>query len=343
MNSSISEKLAREGVEPAEALRPVTAPSVGWSGQASVLLRLVIARHRIGFSSFSQRLAFYLQINPISNLAFSLWFRSLVSGKSWAGKLALHLLRHGFGFGALRNFSPEGRQRFAQEVLGLPVESSLESKDKLRAVVDEIRSKGYLTYGNFVTPKTVEAAKAHFGSCPYFNAQIHAQSDCVEINRDWRVKEFTPPHRFICFRTADSTEFLKKANIDLPFLKSIADAYCGFDTQIYGINTMGTFPGKNAGYAMRLHRDYDDFRFLTFFISWTTTAEDDGATLFVPYSHRLSSARAEPIALCAAAGDLVAVDTFGLHAGNHRVKNPRLTTWIRFGHRINLATIQDGI
>ena len=48
------------------------------------------------------------------------------------------------------------------------------------------------------------------------------------------------------------------------------------------------------------------------------------------------------IPLCAEAGEIFALDTFGFHAGNSSVVNPRLTSWIRYGNPINLATIQNG-
>ena len=93
---------------------------------------------------------------------------------------------------------------------------------------------------------------------------------------------------------------------------------------------------------MRLHRDYDDFSFLTVFIAWTATSVEDGATLYVPRSHRSSTVGTQTVALAAQPGDAFVADTFGLHAGNIHVEKPRLATWFRFGHKVNLATIQDG-
>ena len=93
---------------------------------------------------------------------------------------------------------------------------------------------------------------------------------------------------------------------------------------------------------MRKHRDFDDFRSLTIFIAWTKTSSEDGATLFAPFTHSSSLASSNMVPLDAEAGEMYALDTFGFHAGNTKVKTPRLTSWIKYGNPINLATIQNG-
>mgnify|MGYP001432177592 CR=1 FL=1 len=47
------------------------------------------------------------------------------------------------------------------------------------------------------------------------------------------------------------------------------------------------------------------------------------------------------IALSAKTGEVYVLDTFGLHADYLNVLKPRLTSWIRYGNAINLATIQN--
>jgi hypothetical protein len=309
-----------------------------------VLFRLLVTRHRTGFSSFSERLAFYLQINPVFNLLFALWFGSISSRQSLAGRLSRWLVHRGFGYGALRHLSPEGRIRFASTVLDATRARPDGGTERIRAIANEIRETGFARIPGFLPLDVVEQAREHFARCDHFNAQIYTQSDGIPVRKDWRTYTTGSADRYICFKKTDSLAFLRQGNgVDLDYLKRVADAYCGFDSYLYGMNTMGTFPGEGEGYVMRPHRDYDDFNCLTIFIPWTKTTEDDGATLYVPGSHKSSDAGTRMIALDAEPGDLVAVDTFGLHAGNKQVKRPRLVTWIRFGHKTNLATIQDGV
>ena len=305
-----------------------------------ILFRLLVARHRIGFKSSSERLAFYLQINPVLNVLTSLWMSSISDGNGITGRWARRLVTGGFGFGALRNMSPENRVIFATNVLGI------HSKPGTGTVLTKIETDGYAALTKFVDSSTVYKAHEFFGSCDHFAAQVFAQSDGVPIKKDWRdygTPGAAPPFRYVCFRLKDSLRFFEQTKaIDIAAVKKIADTYCGFDTRLYGVNTFCTLPGVSAGYAMRLHRDYDDFSFLTVFIAWTATSAEDGATLYVPRSHRSSTAGTQTVALAAQPGDAFIADTFGLHAGNIHVEKPRLATWFRFGHKVNLATIQDG-
>lgn len=306
----------------------------------TVLRRLIAARHRRGFSSGAQRLAFYLQLNPVLNASLTVAFGAMKNKQSRAAKLARHAVRAGFGFGALRNMTPEARNSFAAVVLDMNPISDAEPS--IQRIVDEIRRVGYCRMG-YVSPETVEAAKEHFAARPYFNAQVPGQSDGKPVYQDWRAQMSGPAERYVSFAAKDLLDFVMRPGVvDIKEMKSIADAYCGFDTVLYGVNTMGTYPGEGMGYAMRTHRDYDDFSFLAFFIAWTKTTEDNGATLFLPGSHHSSAASGPLVSLDCEPGDVVALDGFGLHAGNPRVKVPRLTTWLRYGNPANLVTAQEG-
>ena len=109
-----------------------------------VLFRLLAARHRMGFKSLSERLAFYLQINPVLNVLTSLWMSSISDGNGITGRWARRLVSGGFGFGALRNMSPENRVIFATNVLGI------HSKPGTGTVLTKIETDGYAALTKFV-------------------------------------------------------------------------------------------------------------------------------------------------------------------------------------------------
>lgn len=311
--------------------------------QVKVLLRLIRNRHKMGFDSISQCIAFYLQINPFLNLFFAKLFELAARPVPLVSPFCKFLLKKNIGFGSLRHLSPETRIKFRENVLGVPALNLSEATTDDLRILNEVALQGYSKVGNIFDLTTVEKAKDFFGTCPAFDAQIVVQSDFKPLNVDWRSLSKDSPYRYLCFKKEDSLKFLENLKgFDLKSLKRIADKYCGIETSLYGINSFSTLPGQGSGYAMRTHRDYDDFSCLTFFIAWTKTSEKDGATLFVPYSHLKSSATGPMISLDAEPGDIYAVDTFGLHAGNSQVINPRLATWIRFGNKENLATNQDG-
>jgi len=308
-----------------------------------ILLRLIRNRHKAGFKDMSQCFAFYLQINPFFNIFFAKLFEMSAKQGSSMASLCRFLLKNNVGFGSLRHLSPEVRIAFRENVLNIRPVPNGDQKSANARVLNEVATRGYSKVGNVFDQKKVDQAKEYFGKCPTYDAQIVAQSNFEPLRIDWRTLTEKSPYRYLCFQKEDSLRFFKDlGDFNLDALKKIADVYCGIDTVLYGMNTFSTLPGEGAGYAMRVHRDYDDFSCLTFFIAWTKTSEKDGATLFVPYSHLDSKALGPLISLDAEAGDIFAVDTFGLHAGNAQVIHPRLATWIRFGHQENLATNQDG-
>jgi len=305
------------------------------------LFRLVVTRHRIGFRSFSEWFAFVMQLNPVLNLLFASWFGVIRNPRGMNASCAHAIVNRGFGFGGLRAMSPEDRIGFSSVVLRVRPLEEADAAERDRQPLRELNDVGFARFAGLLDTATVEAAKEHFARCPHFISQIYAQSDRRPIERDWRTYEINPGFRYVSFRRTSSLDFLSQLPL-LSEMKRLADAYCGFDTHLYGMNTFCTLPGAGKDYAMRIHRDYDDFGFLTFFIAWTKTDGDDGATVFCPRSHRLSSAVDPFVPLSAEAGDVFAADTFGLHAGNAAVVRPRLATWIRWGRTTNLATIQDG-
>jgi len=119
-----------------------------------------------------------------------------------------------------------------------------------------------------------------------------------------------------------------------PVIWQIARKYLNSDkVHLYSINTMFTKQSKNKNYVVYPHRDYDSASSLCFFIYWTETSKDNGATKFLPGSHLDSNPPDIDVFyhhLEGAAGTVYAADVWGIHAGNDALTSPRLTTWLRF-------------
>lgn len=254
------------------------------------------------------------------------------------------MISKGIGFGALRHISPENRSKFSKFVICSNNQYIKISPLECREILEDLFTIGYAKLPIKISEEQVLKAQNYFDNCKFFNSQVFAQSDNKEIREDWReIKISSSNIRNFCFKQIDNIKFLQLNKIvDFAYLKKISDYYCGFNTSLYDLNTFGTIIGEKKSYVMRTHRDFDDFKSLTIFIAWTKTSSDDGATLFMPYSHNSSKSKNKMIPLCAKEGEIFAFDSFGLHAGNISVKKPRLTSWIKYGNPINLATIQNG-
>ena len=146
----------------------------------------------------------------------------------------------------------------------------------------------------------------------------------------------------------------------------IAYSYLGCMPRLFSLNTFKTFPNQKA-FTHGFHRDLDDFLWLTVFVYWTDTFENDGAFEQIKYTHcenkELQQIRNQKfnginydkfyndtmgytdksydeftrlfgkkniLRVYGKRGKVVAADTAGLHRGTS-VKNNRLVTWIRYG------------
>ena len=310
----------------------------------TIYYQLILNRTKIGFKSFSEIISFLLIINPIFNKLFCHWFSNVNGINSFNLRIIKKLINNGIGFGAIRHITPENRNKFSYIVLNTNKIKYKKNTKEILQIIDSLIIKGFAKLPIHLSTNEIFYIQEYFGKCSFYNSQVYAQSNNKEVNLDWRkINNFNSTKRNFCFKQIDTVKYLNENPIiNFQYLKQIADLYCGFNTSLYELNTFGTFPGEENSYVMRKHRDYDDFKFLTFFVAWTKTTEDDGATLFAPGTHTSSKLSKEMIPLSAEAGEIFALDTFGFHAGNSKVINPRLTSWIRYGNPINLATIQNG-
>tara|TARA_B100000212_G_scaffold120769_1_gene90414 strand:- start:2742 stop:3755 length:1014 start_codon:yes stop_codon:yes gene_type:complete len=306
--------------------------------------QLISNRTKIGFKSFSELFAFLIIINPILNKLFCMWFSNLNEKSTFSFNIIKKLINKGIGFGAIRHITPENRSKFNNFIFDHERIDSKNITKEISEIINTLCIDGYSKLPIKLNQNEIIDIQEYFGNCSFYDSQVYAQSNSKEINLDWRkIKNNNSNKRNFCFKQLDTINYLNKHPIiNFKYLKQIADLYCGFNTNLYELNTFGTFSGIVNSYVMRKHRDFDDFKFLTFFIALTETTEEDGATLFAPGTHITSKLSKKMIALSAKVGEVYALDTFGFHAGNSNILKPRLTTWIRYGNSTNLATIQNG-
>jgi hypothetical protein len=206
---------------------------------------------------------------------------------------------------------------------------------------DKVIKNGYCKLKYKLSQKNVNTFFTEIKKKNFYNSQVPSQSSkLVDYNYVFSSKEGS---NFYCLHPEISlnSKILKKI-INNKKLKEIADSYCGYKTQLYSINTFLSKPTNNniSHYVQRLHRDYDDVSCLTFFICWTKTSINDGATLFYKRSH-FEENKKKLVSLNGSPGDMYCVDTFGLHSGNINLKKIRLSTWIRYGKKNCYASLTD--
>ena len=121
----------------------------------------------------------------------------------------------------------------------------------------------------------------------------------------------------------------------------VINSYLGFSSSIYFNSTWYNQITDKLHYVHRLHRDYDDFKFLGITIYWNDVGELNAPLGFVKKSHTNPNIR-EPITkLTGSAGTVLITDSFALHQGSP-AKKERYMTSLRFGKAFNAASVVNG-
>lgn len=320
-----------------------------------ILLRMLRNRYLSRDAAFTPRgtplleqLVFLLNFFPPYNVMCWLWTRICGhAGRHSAAAVGFSrfLLRRGFLYGALRHLSPEDRMAFAEAALLPDLKKAHPApavSAQARAIADEVVRTGYTSLGNLISRDDAQAAVRHFRQQPGYASQTPLQSDGVLRPFDDFINQKRVAERYFCYSAKTSLDCSQvRAVVDNSLLREVAAAYLGFTPTLFSVNTIATIKGSADHYVMRMHRDYDAFASVTFFVYWTDVAADNGATLYIPRSHLVSNVAEERAFLTGEAGQIFALDTFGLHAGNKDVADFRLATWCRFGSTPNLASVQD--
>lgn len=246
------------------------------------------------------------------------------------------------------------------------------------AVAGQLAAEGMADLGVLVDAARIAEIRAHLDACPLYPGHVHDRPDLVAGD----AASLRGAHHYACYTADDIARcphLIEIAND--PRLLRIAEAYLGCPPTIYGCNAWWSFArgGSAAQIAQHLHRDLDDFRFLTLFLYLTPVDAESGPHRYVKFSHdrdvlmRTLTSLGWPEATVhttipplflghgydtsqtadALLGQLAFVwtgppgsallaDTYGLHMGIPPARGDRLMGWIRYGLGPNIAT-QPGL
>ena len=223
---------------------------------------------------------------------------------------------------------------------------SCESKAKdaldvgVQAKVTQLNEKGYCSLGKMFSDEECRNFIWSLRNKVCFNSQTAMQSD--GIARSFSL-DFSSAHNV--FMPEATLSFLPFRHLlKSPELNAIIDSYLKYDSTIYALSTWFNPEIDSDHYVHRLHRDSDDFRFLTLIIYWTKVTRTNGATSLVEGSHRneVKDLEGNKIFMEGEEGSVFFADFNAFHAGNKILKGYRYTTQIRFGKDANYASVIDG-
>lgn len=226
-------------------------------------------------------------------------------------------------------------------------DNKIYNKD-FRDIIFEIRDRGYSDISNLFNLKEDEINKVitYFKTQELYNGHDPLQSDLNKIKYKNIYKNNTNHQLFNKgYFSYDAGTSLKNDQINKLVnskrLKLLADLYCGFDTELYTISTLLNTKEKFEHPVANFHRDTDDLITFGFFIYWTKTTQNNGATKYILGSHRKVTTNNNEQILDANPGTIIAGDWMGLHSGNNNMEEAeRLITILRFGKKINNCYMQ---
>ena len=170
-------------------------------------------------------------------------------------------------------------------------------------------------------------------SSPAFNSTLPLTSDLKKrkIDNSYNYYSLNPEQNDL---QKYYLKILKNKN-----LKEIINLYLGFKGNLFAINTMVTKKDSKLRHPVtEMHRDFDDFHWITMFIYWTEVSKDNGATSIMSGSHRSEDISGEKRYLEGKAGSVFLTDNLAFHSGNKNLKTDRIITAMRFGRTLNPAS-----
>ena len=202
-----------------------------------------------------------------------------------------------------------------------------------------LQKNGYVSLGKIFDKKFSQNFIKTLNNRYYYNSQQPLQSNGKRYKFKLKSKSKNIYSTFLHTKALNK-KIIENA-INTKNLNNLIMNYLNFKPHIYSALTWLNLPSSKTHYVQRMHRDYDDFKFLVLIIYWNDVGKKNGATSFIPGSHKFDK-KGKIKFLTGKAGSAFLIDSYGLHSGKKLLNGQRFSTWIRFGRRLNAATIQDG-
>jgi hypothetical protein len=195
-----------------------------------------------------------------------------------------------------------------------------------------LKEDGVVVLDNFLTESEVDEIFSKVVDEPGYNYHISAtaynrETKTINEAEDWNILSYEPN---ILFR---SEALLNK--ITDKSLLSLVQSYLGCFPTIYSINCLWSIYNQEEFKTQTTHRDYDDFKFLSFFIMLTDVDETNGPHVYYPKTQDGSEIQSEPKIIYGKKGTAFITDVYGLHNGMPLEQGKRCLLWCRYGLFLN--------
>jgi hypothetical protein len=223
------------------------------------------------------------------------------------------------------------------EIVNTKINKTVQPYDK--DILEDIRTNGYAVVENFISSDEIEELKKYISNFKGYQFHIPNRSfnkipEKYSSDLNWNVCSYKTNHLL-------HNPFILKL-MTKPEIISLVQEYLGCLPMISGLNIWWNKYTGQEFHTQKLHRDYDDFKFITMFIYLTDVNTKNGPHVYYPKTHNGEDPSAEPIEITAKAGTAIFGDTYALHYGKPLEEGERLMLWTRFSLHKNNNFYRDG-
>lgn len=198
----------------------------------------------------------------------------------------------------------------------------------------ELFEKGGVVIENFMTENEVDEVLQLIENEPGYNYHIAANAynqnpEVFSEKLDWNILSYKP-------------DLLLKSKVVMSNftngkLISLVQSYLGCLPTIFSVNCVWSkFTGEDFK-TQKIHRDFDDFKFLTLFVILTDIDDSNGPHVFYPNTQDGSEIKTDPWIIKGKKGTAFLADTYAYHNGMPLEQGQRCLLWVRFGLYVNNA------
>jgi len=200
-------------------------------------------------------------------------------------------------------------------------------------LLNQIKETGYAVVENFLSQdeineivKFTENIKGYQFHVP--NRAFNNKPEFFSDDLDWNICSYKMNHLL-------KNHFILKM-ITRPDIVALAQEYLGCLPTLTSVSMWWSKFTGNDFHTQKIHRDYDDFRFLAFFIYLSDVDDDNGPHVYYKNTHNGSEDISEKVVIRGKAGTAIFGDTYAYHHGQPLNSGKRLLFWSRFTmHRNN--------
>lgn len=228
----------------------------------------------------------------------------------------------------------EQRKKYASMI----VETVNENVPKLdlvcnQDVINSINKTGYAVIENFLSDSEVDYIVNYISQFKGYhfhtpNRSFDQNPKKYDSNLDWNVCSYKMNHLI------QNPDILKL--VTRPDIISVAQEYLGCLPTLSNVVMWWSKANGESFHTQNIHRDYDDFKFLTLFIYMTDVTDENGPHVYFPGTHNGEENSENKVVITGKKGTAIFGDTFALHYGHPLIQGERLLFWTKYSlHKSN--------